>query len=98
MCIFLINPQFLNSFNFVELHFDNYNKADDGQPEDSQAYVDGVNRNRPSREDVYFFFRKAKEWNKKIVNAVNSILIKYFISSPNLKSRQESWLKNKEDK
>ena len=24
MCIFLINTQFLNPFNFVELHFDNH--------------------------------------------------------------------------
>ena len=58
MCIFLINTQFLNPFNFVEFHFDNHDKSDDGKPEDSQARVDGVNLNRCSREDGNFIFRK----------------------------------------
>ena len=63
MRIFFINTQFLNPFNFVELHFDNHDKSDDGKPENSKTGVDCVNLDRLFREYGKLLIR-AKKSNK----------------------------------
>ena len=52
---------FLNPFNFVELHFDNHDKSDNGKPKNSKSSVDCVILNRFARENGNFFFCKSQK-------------------------------------